>query len=297
MDTLGTNAEQIDIAGLQIINGAQTVYSIFNAYKNLSLAGRKRMNNDMLITLRLIRSAGDTFNMDVTRFTNSRNPLSGRDFCANDEIQIALQNAFFDTKIWYEKREGEFRETPENITIVPNSLFAKAYLTFVLQDPVSLLKQEKNQDLLFLTKKEHPNGLYDTIFQPNIKAEALLAAYYMTTIAFSEQKDIFANNNDFRKDIYYVLALSYTWVKNYFTLKFGDKVSVFKKIIELYEKGQTDILYKALEVSLHFWIESTKDESLENKYESFTPFTPLQHFFMLRSKFEIVKIDVNDLPI
>jgi AIPR protein len=308
MDTLGTNAEQLDIDGLQIINGAQTVYSIFHAYQNMSAARRKRLNDEMLITFRLIKSAGDTFNMDVTRFTNSQNPISDRDFHANDAIQIDLQNAFFETKVWYEKREGEFRENPKNILIVPNSVFAMAHVAFVLRRPEHLIENGKtDKDLLFLTQKEDKDGLYDTIFKPSIKAEELLAAYYMTDIAFSDTQGNFVDNNRPRRDIYHILALSYGCLKNHFTRQFGENVSVFKKIIELYEKGQTDILYKALQFSLKFWLENIEGKTTNEKLESLNELlVSSQHFFRLRNDFDTFQIDLNqffifkegdDLPI
>lgn len=294
MDTLGTNAEQLDIVGLQIINGAQTVYSIFNAYQNLSVGRRKRMDDEMLITFRLIRSAGDAFNMDVTRFTNSQNPISGRDFYANDDIQIRLQNAFFDTNIWYEKRASEFRNVPENVKIVPNTEFAMAYLVFGLQDPVSLMQHQKGRDLLFLTEKDDPNGLYDNIFKDRIKIDELLASYYMLDIVFSDTKGNFVNNDSPRRDIYHIVALSYTCLKNHFILQFGDKISIFKKIIELYEKGNTDILYKSLEFSLQFWLKNIEGETTKEKLENLdSALSSSQHFYEVRNEFETFNINLN----
>lgn len=291
MDILGTNAEQLDINGLQIINGAQTVYAIFHAYQNASPLRRKLMNEDMLINFRLIRSGSVTFNMDVTRFTNSQNPISGRDFYANEDIQIRLQRAFFNTNIWYEKRKDEFREFPKNVKIVPNDLFAKAYLVFGLEDPVS---SNQDSNLLFSTKKDNPNGLYDYIFHSNIKVEELLASYYMIEVAFSDLHGIFVNNNNLRRDIYHVLALSHICLKNHFTLHFGDKISIFKKIIELYEKGKTEILYKALEFSLQFWLDHIEGETTKEKLENLDQaLNSSEHFHAVRTEFESFSIDLN----
>ena len=98
------SAEQIELTGLQIINGAQTVYSIYRAYKNASPVKRKQMDSESLITLRLLKSGGKDFDLNVTRYTNSQNPVDDRDFCANDDIQIKLQIESYQTNIWYEKR-------------------------------------------------------------------------------------------------------------------------------------------------------------------------------------------------
>lgn len=296
MDTLGTNAEQLEIQGLQIINGAQTFYSIFHAYESASTLRRKQMNEDMLINFRLIRSGSAAFNLDVTRFTNSQNPISGRDFYANDAIQIDLQNAFFNTPIWYEKRAGEFRIQPDNVKIVPNSLFGTAYSVFGLQDPISLMH---NKDLLFLTKKDDLNGLYEQIFHPNIKAEELLAAYYMLDIAFSDTKGKFVTNERPRGDIYHILALSHTPLKNHFIRQYGDKTSVFKKIIELYEKGKTEILYKALEVSLSVWINYLESGAfnLNNRLTIESLLISKQYFLAVVYKLDSLKFDLDNVTI
>jgi hypothetical protein len=295
MDSLGTNAEQIDVEGLQIINGAQTFYAIFHAYKNASIIRRKQMNDNMLINFRLIRSGSADFNLDVTRFTNSQNPISGRDFYANDDIQISLQNAFFDTPIWYEKREGEFRVEPENVKIIPNSLFGTAYCVFGLQDPISL---GQNKDLLFLTKKDDINGLYEQIFHLNIKVEELLASYYMMEIGYSDTKGKFVNNDRPRRDFYHILALSHTCLENHFTRQFGDKTSVYRKIIELYEKDKTEILYKALEVSLSFWIDSIEGKTANRQTENVEKFlTSKQHFLQVRIAVDSYKVDLDNFTI
>jgi len=109
LPTIGQQAENIEVGGLQIINGAQTVYSIYRAYRNASPGKRRQMDQDALITLRILRTGGRDFDINVTRYTNSQSPIKDSDFFANDDIQIALQNASYKTPIWYQKRRGEFR--------------------------------------------------------------------------------------------------------------------------------------------------------------------------------------------
>jgi hypothetical protein len=90
LPTIRRKAEQIELTGLQIINGAQTVYAIYQAYKDASPTKRKQMDGESLVTLRLLKSGGKDFDLNVTRYTNSQNPVDDRDFCANDDIQIML---------------------------------------------------------------------------------------------------------------------------------------------------------------------------------------------------------------
>jgi len=53
------DAEKIKINGIQIINGAQTVFSIYSAYKNANDNKKDKMNNNALVTLRLSKSGGN----------------------------------------------------------------------------------------------------------------------------------------------------------------------------------------------------------------------------------------------
>ncbi|MDD5272787.1 MAG: AIPR family protein [Methylovulum sp.] len=73
LPTIGKKAESIKLTGLQIINGAQTVYAIYRAYKSASPVKRKQMDSESLVTLRLLKSGGKEFDLNVTHYTNSQN--------------------------------------------------------------------------------------------------------------------------------------------------------------------------------------------------------------------------------
>jgi hypothetical protein len=175
---VGIHAKKIKLEGLQIINGAQTVYSIYQAYQHATRLQRAAMDSDARLTFRLIRSSDEEFNMQITRYTNSQNPMEDRDFRANDSIQQRLQNESFMTNFWYEKRRDEFRLTKEqqlklNINVIQNIDYVKSYLAFQLQNPmVALLKQ----DLFFVSHREHKDGLYETIFNTETHFKDLFAA-------------------------------------------------------------------------------------------------------------------------
>ncbi|MFK7795805.1 MAG: AIPR family protein, partial [Aureispira sp.] len=186
LPALGQQAQKIAVTGFQIINGAQTVYSIYRAYEESNALEREIMNRDILVTLRLIRSGGADFDLDVTRYTNAQNPISDRAFRANDPVQLRLQEESYKTSYWYEKRDGEFREVPEGVTVVSNEEFAKAYSEFYLwgffNHPIFFLAQRRvGKDLFFLTSEEHEEGLYDTIFNNNVSFKILLTAYLFYT--------------------------------------------------------------------------------------------------------------------
>jgi len=113
LSEIQARAKQFELLGFQIINGAQTVYAIHAAYKKATPRQQKKIDREVLITLRLLQSGGKDFDLQVTRYTNSQHPISERDFHANDKVQIRLQNESFNTQLWSEKRRDEFRgETP-----------------------------------------------------------------------------------------------------------------------------------------------------------------------------------------
>jgi hypothetical protein len=168
---LGIHAKKMDLEGLQIINGAQTVYSVYSAYESASPAQRKAMDNYARISLRLIGSSDEDFNLQITRYTNMQNPMEDRDFWANDEIQKRLQKESFATEFWYEKRRGEFRLVEEEtkklgIDIISNKHFVVSYVAYQLQKPAYAINRQND---FFISRKDSPTGLYEEIFNEESK--------------------------------------------------------------------------------------------------------------------------------
>lgn len=244
---IGKKAEKVPLTGLQIINGAQTVYSIYRAYENASRTKRIQMDSEALVTLRLLKSGGKDFDLNVTRYTNSQNPIQDRDFCANDEIQVALQNASYQTNVWYEKRRDEFRETPEGVKEIPNLVFANVYLAYHLQDPVSVIKNytqrfQTDKNLNFISHKDHKDGLYEKIFNKNTSYEDMLCAFYVFDII--DDKALFSYEDTFKTNLYHLLALFKIAFTKYLRAKYGEKINVNKQIIKIYENEDKKIILK-----------------------------------------------------
>jgi hypothetical protein len=173
MKPIGFRSESIELTGLQVINGAQTVYSIYEAYENAHSEQRASMNKDAKVALRLIQSTNQVVNLEITRYTNSQNPMEARDFWANDPIQIQLQEESFKTKYWYERRRGEFRTVPTDITVLNNEVTALSYLAFCEQKPVIPILKPNS---VFKSAK---NGIYNTVFNKEASFENLLASHLM----------------------------------------------------------------------------------------------------------------------
>ena len=291
---IGKKAEKLQLTGLQIINGAQTVYSIYRAYKNASPTKRIQMDSESLLTLRLLKSGGTDFDLNVTRYTNSQNPIYDRDFCANDDIQIKLQNDSYQTKFWYEKRRDEFREVPEGITEVPNYVFANAYLAYHLQDPVSVINnyrqyQETKKDLIFVSHKEHKDGLYEKLFNDKTLFEDMLCSFY---IFYVIDDTPFVYEDTFKTSLYHILALFKVAFIKYLQSNFNKRINVNKHIISAYEKGEKDIILKAFK-----FINQFVDTQLEVENNGEKTTEEMIKFLVKRSHYEKVKDALEDLNI
>jgi hypothetical protein len=254
LPTIGKQAIRINLTGLQIINGAQTVYSVYHSYKNASPTKRKQMDSEALITLRLLKSGGKEFDLNVTRFTNSQNPVNDRDFCANDDIQVELQNDSYKKNVWYEKRRSEFRNLPKEVRKIPNQLFANLYLAYHLQDPVSVLKNgnqffKSGKDLNFVSHKLDKEGLYEKIFNEQTRFDDMLCAFYIFDTVVNKRRPI---QETFNTNLYHLLALFKVAFTKYLVAKYDENINVNGYILKLYEKNQTEVILKTFKFLNNF---------------------------------------------
>jgi len=161
-----TSGKVINLHEAQIINGAQTTYALYEAYKE----GKLKDNVEVLI--RVIETDNKEFIENVTLYTNSQNAIRLRDLCSNDEIQIKLQKMLLDSyNYFYERKRGELDslyptlEAKRNLlgvdyknNIISNENAAQAFLAIYLDKPAQA-KSEKGR--IFLKDSA---GFYDDIF-------------------------------------------------------------------------------------------------------------------------------------
>ena len=189
-----SDAERITLKGIQIINGAQTVFSIYSTYKFANDDERSAMDRNCLITIRILRTLGHDFDLNVTRYTNSQNPIQERDFHSNDDIQKRIQSHFLkSTNIWYETRRGEYRKKDKSVLILSNQKLAQTYLAYSLKDPHASKAKTK---LIFNTEKD---GLYGRIFNDNLDYKEMLVSYYLYRFIESKREEWGKKLNKIRK--------------------------------------------------------------------------------------------------
>lgn len=161
-----TSGRVINFYKAQIINGAQTTYALYEAYKK----GNLKDNVEVLI--KAIETDDKNFVENVTLYTNSQNAIRLRDLCSNDEIQLKIQRILLDSyKYFYERKRGEFDSLYQTIEekrkllgdyykvkVFSNENAAQSFLAVFLNKPAQA-KSEKGR--IFLKDRA---GFYDDIF-------------------------------------------------------------------------------------------------------------------------------------
>ena len=183
-----SHSTKVVLRGIQVINGAQTVNSIYEAYKNTDDETRRKMDNDALITMRIVKTGGKDFDLKVTRYTNSQNRIEERDFHSNDEVQKRLQNDFLKyTNIWYETRRGEFRKRKNIAPQITNEALGQTYLAYRINDPFHAKNSRK---LFFVSTSLNSNGLYETIFNDETRYDEMYISYYLHSFIDTKRKEM-----------------------------------------------------------------------------------------------------------
>ncbi|PJE55526.1 AIPR family protein [Marinomonas sp. BSi20584] len=298
---IGSQAQNFEVTGLQIINGAQTAYSIYTAYLEASPDERKIIDAEARVTLRLLKSGGKDFDLKVTKFTNSQNPVSERDFWSSDSVQIKIQNYFYSTDYWYEKRSGEFRKTPKGIFKVPNNIVASAHLAFYLSKPVlvfsaALNRENTGEDLIFVSHKENPDGLYETIFNKETKEVDVFASFCML--------DILTDSSSFELDSihftngFHILSMSKVILEKYLKEKFGNEVNLSNYIVKSFNEDNKKVIKQCFVYASNIMsteVESGNENEEEEAEKAINLITKNAHFEMLLETLNKSTITIDDI--
>lgn len=193
-----------------IINGAQTVNCIYNAYKDLSknnkeesitIKYQKLEDNfkriKLLAKIIIVDEVNSQYSKDLSRYVNSQNSIKEADYFSNLDEQLLLKKTLGSKyKLFYEIKRGELtyyrsnkrKTTKEDITGMnfidfdkENYLkledFARNYIA-VFTNPGS-----NNHSVNNLFKKN--NNLYETVIQPQLTNDfhntikEMLFSYYL----------------------------------------------------------------------------------------------------------------------
>jgi AIPR protein len=99
----------IRLSGAQIVNGLQTVKSIYNAVsdKQVSISD---LDDDCVVPVKIIKNSEAKFVASVVRATNNQNPMAQRNLRSNAVEQKLLRKGFqmLSPRWFYQVKEGEW---------------------------------------------------------------------------------------------------------------------------------------------------------------------------------------------
>ncbi len=188
----------------QIINGAQTINSIYNAYEELKKDKNKDKNtlenhfNKLLVMTRIIQSTkkdNADFSVNVTKYNNTQNKVLLQDFYANDKIQKKIHELLLKEGYFYENKRGDFDQlSREEKNKYKNKLIeigdlTMIYNTFKNHDSGTTSKKNK------LFEKENFEKIFDddSCNQENIRK--MIISFNLYKILNDTKRNI----NNFKK--------------------------------------------------------------------------------------------------
>jgi len=162
-----TDSPIVELKNFQIVNGGQTIHSIYEAYKN----GLEENIKNIYLLLRIYEVKERAIGQTIARFTNTQNPVRSRDVMSNDAVQVKLQKELQREGWWYERKKYEYRDRGiDNEKKIDAEKLGQVILSFYLEKPGSA----KNK------KQEIFGNFYNEIFnEDKISTEYVLLPYLL----------------------------------------------------------------------------------------------------------------------
>jgi len=151
----------IEVENLQIVNGAQTSYALFEAFNR-----NPDITRNVLVLVKLFETRIDGLAHKVAIATNSQTRIQNRDLMANHAVQKKIEAAFAAAGFYYERKKNQHADKPAAQRIDALRL-GQVVLAYHLRLPE---RAKTESDKIF-------GNLYDEIFSPQHDAEYLLFIY------------------------------------------------------------------------------------------------------------------------
>lgn len=155
-------ANKLRLTNVQIVNGLQTTFCIFNEFKDKDLSKEKRS-----IMIKIIKTDDDKCIDKIISSTNSQTEVRPADLRATDELQRDIENYFLGKGYYYDRRKNYYKNQRKERGKIFGIAKTAQYVETILfrrpnnarSNPTSLLKSDDN---------------YNRIFNKDFKIEAYL---------------------------------------------------------------------------------------------------------------------------
>lgn len=237
--TSNTANNYIELHHPQIINGCQTVISIYRAYSQMDKEhNRRNLEAKCFVPVRFIQAQDAELLDNIITASNFQNEMSPRNLRANSREQRVLQNQFDQliSSWFYERKDGEFdslREYPtpgfkakryqfanKQWRKISNEDLAKAWLSFI---GFSTYASEK----IYAFDLVEDGGKYEWLFQKRPEPD-----HWNATTLGSETQFIDDNFKPFSPtpEQYLVSYLVYEFIKAYLPTHHFNKTECMQRL-------------------------------------------------------------------
>ncbi|PSB26853.1 AIPR family protein [Stenomitos frigidus] len=167
-------APVIELKNVQVVNGSQTIHSLYEAFLEDSSKFR-----DIEILCRICEVRDPALSTRIAEYTNSQNPVKSRDIRSVDFIQLSLEKEFLVNEKFYERKKNQYAEKPLNQRIDAEKA-GQVLMAFFNRSPY----EAKNRKGLIFGDK------YEEVFNEEVNADKVWLAYNLFEKIESEKNKI-----------------------------------------------------------------------------------------------------------
>ncbi len=189
-DYQGKLSPLINLFGLQVVNGSQTLHSLKEAFDELN--DDSENFDDISLLCRIYETKDTEFKSKIAEYTNNQNPVSNRDVRSIDIIQIKLERELLAKGFYYERKRNQHQEIAKKERIDAEK-FGQAYLAFNLKMPG---EAKNKKSIIFSTK-------YDEIFNSQLSADTILEC--LEIYNYTEEQKLNIDKAFLNHSTYYIM--------------------------------------------------------------------------------------------
>ena len=156
---------------------------------------------------------------------------------------------------------------------------------------------ETDKNLIFVSHKEHKDGLYEKIFNNKTSFEDMLCAFYVFDVIDHGFADgtYLSYDNGFITPLYHSLALFKVAFTKYLQVKLDKTVNVNKYIIGLYERDEREVIIKTYKFINQFVNKQLEADNTEEEEKSIKFLSKPSYYEKIKDALEDLNISVEDI--
>ena len=237
----------LDLTNLQIVNGGQTIRSLFEAFQE-----NQRIFKKVDILCKIYKTQNKELSVKISEYTNSQNPVISRDIRSIDLKQIKLEEDFKTLGYYYERKKNQHEDKEKSLRI-DSEKAGQVILAYYCENP-AFAKNRKS--VIF-------GDEYENVFPESILAkEILFVLKLFEKIEFKKKETLALISNETLK----YDEFSFINYASYYALFFFKKIAEVAKIKE--EISNLDLIFNNYEnvIKIIKYLIQKEKERLGDKY-------------------------------